>query len=155
MTHEKVQKKLLLFLDADLSFEEMQKIRDHLSLCPVCKKKHDALAALWRHPVPPIREAPTPGLWLKVQARIRGNRVLPAKRRTVSGMPAWILQPLGALVLIISILLGLYLGSPVTPAEQVAVQQDNTGVEWGLDHFDMLPPTTLGSSLIEGSAIKN
>ncbi len=151
MKHKHIQKRLLLFLDGDLPQKEMRDIFEHLSQCRVCSQKYDAIVSLWNMTEPMGKASPPSHLWNKVQENIRHDEGSPRRRLwTVSTVfPIVILRPIPALILIISILLGLYLGTPPKAPDKMIAQRSNLADELGLDHFDMIPPEALGIALAD------
>jgi len=153
MMHTRIQEKLLLYLDGNLPDEEMQQIRKHLSTCSVCAKQYEVLASLWRSEIRLEKVKPSPFLWTRLQARIKEYEQTPIfiwdLKRILQGIT---LRPFPALGVIAAIVVGFYLGSPresqrYQPAQTVS-QLVGAADELGLDQFDVIPPGTLGSTLV-------
>jgi hypothetical protein len=153
MMHTRIQEKLLLYLDGNLPEGEMQRIREHLSTCSVCSKQYEVLALLWRSENRLVKVKPSPFLWTRLQARIKEYEQTPIfvwdLKRILQGIT---LRPFPALAVIAAIIVGIYLGSPresqrYKPAQSVS-QLVSAAVELGLDQFDIIPPGTLGSTLV-------
>jgi anti-sigma factor RsiW len=153
MMHTRIQKKMLLYLDGNLPDEEMQQVRKHLSTCSFCAKQHDVLASLWRSDSRLVKVKPSPFLWTRLQARIKENEQIPIfvwdLKRILQGIT---LRPFPALAIIAAVAVGIYLGSPLEPQRYKPVQSVSQLVgaadELGLDQFDVIPPGTLGSTLV-------
>jgi hypothetical protein len=144
----------LLYIDGNLPDKERQQVAEHLSICAICVQKHDALALVWQPASTIEKVAPSPELWRSLQTRINVFERTPIFAwdfRIISqGLR---LFPIPALVVFAAIVVGLYLGTPrefqgYAPAQspkQFAGSMD----EFGLDQFDMIPPGTLGSTLVK------
>ena len=140
-------KNLLLYLDGDLSESETKAMDAHLSACPSCARKLHEIASLWKPSGGFDTSSPPSGLWNKVLTGIGDRGERPGNRRKSWLTP--IVHPLPVLLLILSIAIGLYLGSPTGsgsgPSELDGLQWD----ELGLDRFDMLTPEFLGIPLAD------
>jgi anti-sigma factor RsiW len=153
MMHTRIQEKLLLYLDGNLPEGEMQRIREHLSTCSVCSKQYEVLALLWRSENRLVKVKPSPFLWTRLQARIKEYEQTPIfvwdLKRILQGIT---LRPFPALAIIAAVAVGIYLGSPLEPQRYKPVQSVSQLVgaadELGLDQFDVIPPGTLGSTLV-------
>jgi anti-sigma factor RsiW len=149
MIHTHIQEKLLFYLDGDLPDEELQQIREHLSTCSVCTEQHDALVLIWRSESRLEKVKPSPFLWMKLQARIKEYEQTPIfvwdLKRILSAMT---LRPFAALAIIASIVVGIYLGSPRESQRYKPAQLVSAADELRLDQFDVIPPGTLGSTLV-------
>lgn len=149
MIHTHIQEKLLLYLDGDLPDEVLQQIREHLSTCSVCAEQHDALVLIWRSESRLEKVKPSPFLWMKLQARIKEYEQTPTfvwdLKRILSAMT---LRPFAALAIIASIVVGIYLGSPRESQRYKPAQLVSAADELQLDQFDVIPPGTLGSTLV-------
>lgn len=154
MKHTHSQEKLLLFLDGNLPDEEMQQIRKHLSTCSVCAEQHDALAPVWQSESKLEKVQPSPFLWTRLQARIKESEqtsvFMSDLKRTLHGITV---PPFPALAVVVAIVVGIYLGTPREPRRYERAQSINqlssSADELGLDQFDVIPPGTLGSTLVK------
>jgi anti-sigma factor RsiW len=152
--HTAIVEKLLLYLDGNLPDVEIQQIRKHLSSCADCAKRHDALASVWQSESRLDKAEPSPFVWTRLQSRIKEYEQTPAfvwdLRRTVQGIP---LRPFPALAVLAAIVLGIYLGTPRESQRYETAQSSSRLVlaadELGLDQFDVIPPGTLGSTLVK------
>jgi len=157
--HIDIQEKLLLYLDGDLPDEEMKKIRAHLATCSLCMEHHDALAAIWQPERSPGKVTPSPFLWTRLQARIKEYEQTPAfvwdLKRSLQGITA---RPVSALAVLAAIVAGIYLGTPRVSQNYEMTQSINQLVgasdDLGLNQFDVIPPGTLGSTLITTSTVQ-
>jgi anti-sigma factor RsiW len=153
MMHTHIQEKLLLYLDGNLPDKEMQQIREHLSTCSVCAEQHEVLASVWRSESRFEKVKPSPFLWTKLQARIKEYEQTPVfvwdLKTIFQGITV---RPIPAFAVIGAIIVGVYLGSPRESLRYERAQSINqlagAADELGLDQFDVIPPGTLGSTLI-------
>jgi len=153
MIHTHIQKRLLLYLDDNLPREEMQQIREHLSVCSVCTERQVVLASVWQLESRLGRGKPSPFLWTRIQARINEYEQTPVfvwdVKRTLQGITV---RPFPALAVIAAIVIGIYLGTPGESHRYERAQSVGQLVgaadELGLDQFDVIPPSALGSPLI-------
>lgn len=145
MIHARIQERLLLYLDGDLSPVEMQAIAEHLSACPACNEQLRLTASLWRPETGLKKPEPSPFLWTRLQARIREYEQTPALMWRVRGITA---HPFRALALIAAVVLGISLGTPRGVQSVEIAQSVRAPNEFGLDRFDVIPPGSLGSTLV-------
>lgn len=160
MTHGEIQQQLLLYLDGELTDEEMHHIQEHLSSCAVCTRRRDKLASVWRSESRLERVKPSPFLWTRLEAGIKEYEQTPRfvweMGRTMRQMP---LRPLPALALLAAIVVGIYVGTPREPqredwTESLSQLASSAG-ELGLDQFDVIPPGALGRTLVKISRTQN
>ena len=154
--HTAIVEKLLLYLDGNLPDVEMQKIRNHLSGCADCAERYEALASAWQSESRLDKAHPSPFLWTRLQARIKEYEETSVfvwdLKRTLYGIP---LRPIPAVAVIVAIVVGIYLGTPrerqrYTHGQSVS-QLVGAADELGLDQFDVIPPSALGSTLVRMS----
>lgn len=150
MIHTQIQAKLLLYLDGDLPDEELRQIREHLSTCSVCAEQRDALALVWRSESRLEKVKPSPFLWTKLQARIKEYEQTPILvwnlKRILSAMT---LRPFAVLAMVAAIVIGIYLGSPSESQRYKPAQLVSAADELRLDQFDVIPPGSLGNTLVD------
>lgn len=70
MNHEKIKKKLLLYIDGDLPESEMSLMREHINICPDCKETLRKLSGVWNMDNNIEHIAPSPYLWTKLESKI-------------------------------------------------------------------------------------
>jgi hypothetical protein len=156
MIHTRVQEQLLLYLDGNLPKEQMQHIREHLSVCTVCAQRRDLLVSVWRSESRPEKLQPSPFLWTRLHARIREYEQTPAiVWEMKKALREITVRPFSIPAAIAAIFVGVYLGTPHEPQRYEHAQSVNHSVgaaeELGLDQFDVIPPGTLGSTLVNMS----
>lgn len=71
MNHNDIQKNILNYTDGNLSGQEMDIIREHLNICPVCKKNFEKISAVWKSENIEKQTNPSPALWAKLETQIR------------------------------------------------------------------------------------
>jgi anti-sigma factor RsiW len=157
MMHTYIQEKLLLYLDGDLPDEEMQHIRDHLSTCSDCTDQSRRLESVWHSENRLEKVTPSPFLWTRLEMQIMESERSPVfvwDRKTI--LHGITMHPIPAFAAVVAIAAGIYLG---TPQEAQTYEQNRsvsqlagTSDELGLNHFDVIPPGTLGSSLVDISS---
>ena len=156
MSHTGIQQQLLLYLDGDLPDETMQQIREHLSACADCAQRLAELAAIWQPENKLAKERPSPFLWTRLQARIKEYDQTPAFARDLKNILRGIpVRPFPALAVIVAIVVGIYIGTPQesqrTDRAQRSIQSLGAVEDLGLDQFDVIPPGSLGSTLVKVS----
>ena len=151
MSHRHVRHQLILYLDGDLSEQDITRVRDHLDQCPHCRRYFESFASAWRQA--PDRVAPPPFLWTRVEARIREPerpaRLLADVIRhfALPARPAVML-----LTLIAGVLIGAYLGNipastPDNREAQIAVQDSEDVFDATyLESFNDMPPESVGQA---------
>ncbi len=152
-----VHKKLLRFLDDELSAREKQKIERHVQECESCAAQLQKISGLWKQePVFPKIEA-DPFAWQKLYVKIsaRKNEALPqfgfwnqfARIAMAGGI-------IGLFVL--GVFFGIYLGtdprlaSEANSANMLAEQEFVQMIH--IDSFGDVPPGSLGSAYFSISA---
>lgn len=68
--HQKIQKKMLLYLDGDLEEAEAKKVHNHIKSCPACSRRLEIYMRLWRDAPASEKPAPSQRLWNNIQARL-------------------------------------------------------------------------------------
>jgi len=152
MKHKQIEKKLVLYLDGDLSSREMATVQEHLEHCSSCKEHLDLLSEVWRAEAAVKRENPSPFLWTRLEERIEQyernhNLFIDFFEQLVRLVrPAFTL-----LILVGGIFLGVYLGNMVASSnvQTAKVQSSSQDKERFfnsiyLDSFRDLPPESLG-----------
>lgn len=156
MTHTDVQERLLLYLDGDLSEDQIRHMREHLSVCTVCAHQRDLLASLWRSESGREKLQPSPFLWTRLQTRIKEYEQTPSfvwgMKEALRGI---MVRPLSIPVAIAAIFVGIYLGTPRDHQRYEHPQSISYSLgaadDLELDQFDVIPPTALGSTLVNVS----
>lgn len=146
MRHKSIQNKLLLYIDGDLSENEHRTVDRHLNRCAGCRKRLEVLSKIWTQSRVPIETTPSPYLYTRIQARIEEyNRKKPVVR-FAEGMLERLVYPSFATI---GIAITFWLGVLLIPApEYAAGQPADIKQEFGLEHFDVVPPGSIGDAVL-------
>jgi hypothetical protein len=158
MSHNDIQARLLLYLDRDLPESKEQQIRDHLSQCALCSRQLKLLAAVWQSEEARERIQPPTHLWAAIERRILRHKkdiAVPDWREIIK---RYVVRPAPAFAAIAAVLLGIYIGTFSRNGESLRAQsmgqRFQPGEEFGLNQFDLVPPGSLGITLINVSNIE-
>lgn len=156
MKCKKVRKKLVLFLDGELSEKQRIEIQNHLNSCPDCLKQVDVLLKIWDVSGELERIEPSPYLWNNLSLRIAEYESSKNLFSTFFETIARYAVPATAVVIfLIGIFTGIYLGSfpNSQKPKDSSLNSDVTAKEKFmrssyLDSFDDLPPESIGGIYI-------
>lgn len=158
MNHSEVQEHLLLYLDGDLPELEEQQIRDHLSRCTQCSGQLKLLADVWKSGEARERIQPPAYLWAAIERRILHHKkgtAVPDWREIIK---RYVARPAPAFAAVAALLLGIYIGTFSRNGESLRAQsmgqRFEPGEEFGLNQFDLVPPGSMGSALVNILDIK-
>lgn len=163
MKHKQVEKRLLLYLDGDLSTREKAAVQKHLAHCSSCKKDLEELFKIWKAETDRKCEYPSPFIWTRLEARIteyeRNQNLITDFFEQLSRL----VRPAVTLSLFAGgILLGIYFGSvPVSKSTQsvnsqsVAQERERFFNSIYLDSFRDLPPESVGGVYVTLASQKN
>ena len=156
MKCKKVRKKLLIFLDEELSERQRIEIQNHLNGCPGCLKQVGVLSKLWTVAGELERIEPSPYLWNNLSLRIAeyesSKNLFSAFFETIDryAVPATTI-----VIFLIGIFIGISLGNFPNSQKPKAssLNSDVTAKEKFvkssyLDSFDDLPPESIGGIYI-------
>ncbi len=150
--HRTIRKKLLRYIDNDVSPEEKAIIEKHLLRCASCGEKVRRLSKIWKDEREFERIKPHPFLMTKLLRRIdisRSDADSPPAQSEHIPSPAKAILVLIAMILTIG--MGIRIGSMITSLsrETTAAErmQPEFSSEFGLDHFAMYPPGSLGNDM--------
>jgi hypothetical protein len=142
MQHKSIQKKLLSYLDKDLSDSESQKVRSHLEGCQICQDDLKDLELLWRMERPVKRMTAPPFLWTRIAARLKSEK----KQGFFNEIKVFIfplLRPaLEIAVLILGVIGGIEFGNRIflSSGDSSEVTFEKTIDSFGLNYFEVFPP---------------
>ncbi|MBI4650064.1 zf-HC2 domain-containing protein [Candidatus Desantisbacteria bacterium] len=71
MNHKNIQKKFLFYIDGNLPASEMNMVKEHISLCPLCSKHLDEISEIWKQEKILEEREPSPYIWKKLEKNIR------------------------------------------------------------------------------------
>lgn len=150
MRHKTIQKKLLGYLDNELSPREQQKIRNHLKICSTCLQELQQLKALWQIEQPIERMKIPPFIWTRISARLKGEE----KKGFFNGIKNTVVPFLGpvimAVLLLWALIGGIQLGNIISrPSDQQAAMQTTLAEnDFGSSYFEALPPGSIGTRFL-------
>lgn len=156
MKCKKVQKKLLLFWDNELSSRWTMKIKNHLDRCSECSEHFARLSKIWEFTGDFEQIEPSHYLWNRLSLKTseyEKNRNIFSDFVEIIGRYA---VPISAtLIFLIGIVTGIYLGSfstyqaPDSSTQETALTPNEQFVKSSyLDAFDDLPPESIGGIYI-------
>jgi len=140
MKHKDIQKKLILYLDRNLSEKEMADVSEHLSRCQSCEKEILLLSTVWKGKDNLENIQPPDYLWTKLGTR------LDEQSHSVFGilMTALRIAVITGLV-IAAIFSGRYLGNVPEDVGKTSAGQyfwDN----YNLESFEPIPLESIGNA---------
>ena len=146
--HKKIQKKLLLYLDHELSEKERAPVNNHLQNCPVCSRMLEIYDRIWKEEPHGEGVSPPPYLWTKLQNRLAGiEKSSLLFFRVKLFVRRYGPSALLVVLLLLSVAAGAFIGSPSGPDFFKAVvsirQTDDQAEVFELDRFDIIPPGSL------------
>lgn len=152
MNHKRIQRKLILFLDSELSGTETDKIKQHLEECSSCSKELEKIAHVWKFEEEARRIDPPPYLLTRLNARIKEYETYQHPFTELFKGIIGLVRPAIALMILTSgILLGVYLGNIPLPNNARKIDIQTTAQERErffssiyLDSFQDLPPESVG-----------
>ncbi len=163
MSHKQIQRKLLLFLDDELTKNEKNKIKQHLKSCATCSKQLETLTELWKLNSRAKTIEPSPFLWTRVAARIKEYETHKRLFSDFFEHVAQLARPgLVLLMLVTGILLGIYIGNvPASSNTQsasvrsLAQERERFFNSLHLDSFRDLPPESVGGVYVTLASNEN
>ena len=156
MKCKKVRKKLLIFIDGELSEKHRIEIQNHLNGCPDCLKQVNVLSKIWDIAGELERTEPSPYLWNKLSLRIAeyesSHNLFSALFETIA---RYSVSATAVMTFLIGIFIGIYLGSfpNFQKPKASSLNSDVTAKEkfvksLHIDSFDDLPPESIGGIYI-------
>ena len=152
MKHKEIRKKLLRYIDLELSEKERAEIQLHLERCEQCREDFQLLSGAWKLSQPIKRAQPSPFLWNKISARLdekvqRGQLI----HKAVLFIRQTARPALTAAIVLLGFFIGIKLGNRLFmenlsswQTSEVSIQSQS---EFGLENFRVLPSSSLGSEL--------
>lgn len=145
MNHKMIQKKLLRYLDDELSEQEKVKVQRHLERCETCRDALKTIELMWVTERPIERKTAPPFLWTRISARLQAE----AEQGIFKGFKKPVrlaLRPLVTVVVLLFIFFsGIKLGNLMTgPSGDVAeISTERITDNFGMSYFEILPPGSL------------
>lgn len=148
MDHKTIQKKLLRYLDDELSELEKVKVQRHLESCLECRDILKTIKSIWVTEQPIERQTVPPFLWTRISMRLNSERkqgIL--NKRKQFALPA--LRPvITAVVLLFIFFSGIKLGNLITGTtdDVIEISTETITDNFGMNYFEILPPGSLDAS---------
>ncbi len=150
MNHKTIQKKLLRYLDGDLSIREKVKVRHHLESCRACRDTLKVLESMWVAERPIEQRTAPPFLWTRIAARLQTQ----TEREIFKGfgnLLRWVLRSvMTVVVLIIMFFSGVKLGNLITGStvDVAEISTERVTDNFGMSYFEILPPGSIDANLL-------
>lgn len=156
MDCKKIKKKLLLFLDNELSESQRNEIQHHLADCPDCSIHLKKLASIWERPTAIATIEPSPWLWSRIAAQLSASK---KQSDLLAGfwesITSYVVPVAATAIVVIGILAGTYLGTlPKASGPDFSGQEPLLAAKTELiktshlDAFDDLPPASIGGAYL-------
>lgn len=151
MRHKTIQKKLLSYLDNDLSDDEKQTIQRHLETCQECRDDIKTLERLWQSDRPIERIGVPPFIWARIANALKSEK----RRGFFDGVEfsfSRMLRPVFVVAILVLVFIGgIELGTWIDHSE---FDEPMTAVEkpvdnFGLNYFDVMPPGSIDARLLD------
>lgn len=148
MIHKTIQKKLILYLDGNLSERETAIVKEHLSQCRLCEKEIQALSAIWKNDSALEKITPSDYLWTKLEAqlnKLNEDSPYPLIEKLI---PVARLSIMAALV-VVAIFVGSYIGNVSNDVKKYDLKSTPGEYFWNtynLDSFEPIPTESIGKA---------
>lgn len=148
MKHKSIRKKLLRYLDGDLSIKEKAKVRHHLESCRACRDALKMLESMWVAERTIERKTAPPFLWTRIAARLQSERRREFLERIEKITQLTLRPALTLAVLFLIIFSGIQLGNLMTgnTGKASALSTEKVTDNFGMSYFEILPPGSLDAS---------
>jgi len=150
MKHDKIQTKLLLWLDGDLAPAEADEVRRHIAECPDCAARSAALAVAWGVAKRSPRVKPDSGLRARILAEVE------RAERPQGWLAVWLaaiaqvrFQAATAAAVLLCVGLGVYLGSVPNVSQTSTRPAGGSSAIGNLDSFRDFPPESVGGVFVQ------
>lgn len=150
MTHKAIQKKMLRYLDDELSGQEKAKVQRHLERCKTCRDALQTIKSLWITERPPEQKNAPLLLWTYIAAGLQS----PTERGVLKGSEnpgRQLLRPVMTVVaLIIICFSGIKLGNLITGStgDVAQVSAESAIDNFGMSYFGISPPGSLDAHVL-------
>jgi predicted anti-sigma-YlaC factor YlaD len=150
MDHKAIQKKLLRYLDDELSEQEKVKVQRHLERCETCREALQTIELMWATERPIERKTAPPFLWTRIAARLQSQTELEIFKGL--GNPVrWVLRPVMTVVVLLFIFFsGIQLGNLMTgnTGKASALSTEKVTDNFGMNYFEILPPGSIDANIL-------
>ncbi len=150
MDHKAIQKKLLRYLDDELSEQEKVKVQRHLERCETCRDALQTIELMWATERPIERKNAQPFLWTRIAARLQSERRRDFSER-IEKITRLTLRPaLTLAVLFLIIFSGIQLGNLMTgnTGKTAALSTEKVTDNFGMSYFEILPPGSIDANIL-------
>lgn len=150
MKHKLIRKKLLRYLDGDLSIKEKVKVRHHLESCRACRDALKMLESMWVAERPIERKTAPAFLWTRIAARLQSQ----TEREIFKGLGnpvRWVLRPVITVVVLLFIFFsGMKLGNLITGStgDVTEISTERITDNFGMSYFEILPPDSIDANIL-------
>jgi len=148
MKHKTIQKKLLRYLDEELSELEKVEVQRHLERCETCRDALQTVESLWIAERPLERKTAPPFLWTRISVQLGAE----AEKGIFKGFKEPVrlaLRPLVTVVVLLFIFFsGITLGDLMTGSsgDVTEISTERITDNFGMSYFEILPPGSLDAS---------
>ncbi len=150
MKHKSIRKKLLRYLDGDLSVREKVKVRHHLESCRACRDALKMLESMWVAERTIERQTAPPFLWTRIAARLQSQ----TERKLFKGLKnpvRWALRPVVTVVVLLFIFFsGIKLGNLITGStgDVTEISAESATDNFGMSYFEISPPGSINAHVL-------
>ncbi len=153
MKHKDIQKKILRYIDSELSEEERLEVEAHLKQCAQCRRDVESLSVSWQLSESVYRVQPSAFLWNRISEHL--NEVSHGKylNYRITSFIRQLAQPaLTAALIIIALFTGIQVGGQLTnknvSKQHNFITTNQVQNEFGLDNFRLLSSGSLGGEMV-------
>lgn len=150
MDHKTIQRKLLRYLDDELSEKERSQVRHHLKNCRTCRDGLKAIESMWVSEQPIERQTAPPFLWTRISAQLEAK----AEKKIFKGLKKPLrlaLRPILTIVVLFFIFYsGINLGKLMTGSSESVTEISTARItdNFGSSYFEILPPGSLDAQVL-------
>jgi len=150
MEHKAIQKKLLRYLDDELSEQEKVKVHRHLERCETCRDALQTIELMWATERPIERKKAQPFLWTRIAERLQSE----TERDIFKGLGnpmRWIQRPVMTVVVLLFIFFsGIKLGNLITGStgDVTEISTERIIENFGMSYFKILPPGSIDANIL-------
>ena len=150
MKHKAIQKKLLRYLDDELSEQEKVKVQCHLERCETCRDALQTIELMWATERPIERKTAPPFLWTRISARLQAE----AEQGFLNGLKVPVrlaLRPVVTVVVLLFIFFsGIKLGNLITGStgDVTEISAESATDNFGMSYFEISPPGSINAHVL-------
>lgn len=150
MKHKIIQKKLLRYLDNDLSEREKAKVRSHLENCRSCREALKVVESIWIPEQPIDRKTAPPFLWTGISTRLRSEEEQGVLGEIKKPGQAAFRPLIMVAVLVLIFFSGIKLGNLITGSSRVGtdISTERITDNFGMVYFEILPPGSIDAGVL-------